>query len=457
MIENIKTFILWVLIITSVLFTWQIWTYQHDYNFINETEYYESEQIGEERSLEELIQPKQVITHEEDNSFWIQPTNNHYLLLMEELKQVNIQEIRRGSNSFARTINDVQGIELLFSHEIKGEWIHRFFEMDQEEPFPMEGLDRIIIFINEQSSETEVSVRFMSTSEDVLYQANTNLSATSLISLYEQYEDTHKTLVEERSLLGSAGGLYTVNYMPVEEVEANKYFYTATELSIEAFKNGLFNDPEFVKQYSLGNDEVFADGIRMMSVENDGYLLKYGQTSQSLQPGAGERSIVDASIDFINGHAGWTGNYQLDQWRDSLINDRVTYRLHVKGLPTLSTNFSNQDILTFNITRQGSQISEYVRPLFHFENEDLFDGHYDTVTLPSYDDLISIIEQKEILETSNIEDARIGYYMRIATYVFFEPSWFVKERGSSSWRRIDTSEQAQSRSQARESDDSGLE
>ncbi|WP_218240930.1 two-component system activity regulator YycH, partial [Pseudomonas sp. 2822-17] len=67
--------------------------------------------------------------------------------------------------------NRFEGIELAFSQKLDGEWIQRIFDLDGYE-MPLETVDRIILYVNDNLMSSDVIIRFISLDEERMFQAN---------------------------------------------------------------------------------------------------------------------------------------------------------------------------------------------------------------------------------------------------------------------------------------------
>ncbi|MBU9722327.1 MULTISPECIES: YycH family regulatory protein [Bacillaceae] len=437
--ELIKTVTLWVLVLTSIYLTYLIWTYQPEYRILESSEnFIESAQIGEERPLSSFLIPSKVVIHEDEEKLWLSPMEKAYETLMEAIREIEIDQLISTYTRPPSPENKYQGIELVFSQKLDSGWLDRLIDMNDYE-LPLETVDRIILYINENSVSSDVIIRFISLEEERMYQANTNLSKEQLKSLYNYHEENMLTTVKAVDLGQVRESAFrNVRYFPNELFSMVGYTYLSeSSIDPESFKQVLFGDPEFVKHYFQGNDEIYIDGSRFMSVEENKNILKYNHPTNDRPLTTPEGHVVTDSIDFINSHAGWTGEYQLDSWNHLYMydqNDHVQFRMSVKGVPVLASNINREQYFTVSLTRTGNQITEYIRPLNQLverENEPIPLNF----TLFSYDRIMELIDESDTIALEAIEDIRIGFYMnKSPSVITFEPAWFVKDRGS--WKRI---------------------
>lgn len=434
MMEKIKTVVLWVLILTSVVLTYLIWTYQPYVGTIEHPEYFTSDPIGEERTFFDVLQPRNIIIHEDDEIYELLPHGDVYKQLVKLLQNVEFTEFVQTSNLEAPSLHKrFEGIEIIFPNEIKDEWIKELLAMEEDDYFPLSVVDRIYVLLNRNGNEAEIKIRFISFTEEVMYEVNTNISEKVYYSIYEEYENQ---LIKVRPItFTKSSSLYKkINYVPSEKITLKEYMYYSETLSQESFKHFLFNDPEFVKRYFQGNlDETYTDGRRMMNIVENGTVLRYYiHPFSSEQDSLYESTIMDTSLDFINSHAGWTDQYFFDEFQETSFNEQIIFRMNVNGLPVMRANSYIKEYYMMELTQKGNQITEYNRSLLHL-TEEVF---VTDVEIPTYEVIENIIQYSDRFEWNSLEDLTIGYFMRKqGSFIIFEPGWFVKDRGV--WKHVD--------------------
>ena len=67
--ENIKSVILSVLVVTSVVLTWNLWTYQPNYATKENSNLVKEIALSEKREMTEIIKPNKIIYHFTDAHF----------------------------------------------------------------------------------------------------------------------------------------------------------------------------------------------------------------------------------------------------------------------------------------------------------------------------------------------------------------------------------------------------
>lgn len=435
-LEHAKTFVLWAMILTSVVLTWFVWTYQPAYEELGETDsaYIEIEDIGESKSFSELLYPNEVISHEEESQYWVHPAGENYLELLDALGEIELEEMRlAGASHIPDLDRSFEGIEMIFDHPLDGTWLQYVFDIEEEEIL-INNIDRIVIAESNETNDSEVSARFIDMEEEEIYESDTGLSVTQLHS-FTQGISIERTEVEARVFQEEDDtDFQPVKYVAAEPVLERVFTYETTNISPDGFIQTLFADPDYVRQYfQEGQSSSYTDGTRMMDMLEGGSILQYIQpdlTSAGQQPSA---SVVRSAQEFVNGHYGWTDDFYATSWNESGMDDSAEFTMHVEGLPVFDADSGNEHHYTIELLRSGSEIIEYMRPMFQLDTTPF---QVDTnVELPAFEDVEEYIEEEDLFPAGVIEDARVAYFMsRQNSFAVFEPSWFVYARGQ--WHRI---------------------
>ncbi|PRO64367.1 YycH family regulatory protein [Alkalicoccus urumqiensis] len=436
-IEHVKTAVLWTMVLTSLVLTWFVWTYQPAYSELDDPEeaFTEVESIGETKAFSELFYPSAVISHEEEASFLLQQSAENYVQLMEDLREVEIEAVEQTNGLTSEDLQSFNGLEIQFDSPLQERWLEQILTVPEEEGergvLPsMEQADRILLTVTE---EDDVVIRFIDLEGDNVYEAGTTLEAAELTG-YTRNAGMQRIPVEARVFQPEEERVFQeIHYVPAERVEEELLTYNIIELEADTFVQSLFADPSIVQEYPEEGERYFTDGSRYMQLENDDTTLEYVQPDIVTGSLGASESVLRTSQEFVNGHSGWTDRYFMTSWSESGFNDQASYSLHMDGYPVLSADTNNPDHYMIQLTREGANITNYTRPMFRMSEEPLEIGT--RIELPSFAEVESYIESEELFGLDVVENARIGYYMRVQNSIaVFEPSWYVEVRGQ--WQRI---------------------
>ncbi|WP_158211689.1 YycH family regulatory protein [Alkalihalobacterium alkalinitrilicum] len=421
MYENMKSATLTFLVLLSLVLTWQIWTFQPDYALLKDTDYVNNPHLNEERKLSEVIVPEQVIFHVDDEHFLL---NNNEILYSQFNEQWLTSRIEDISMMSTLTMNQIldESIELIFPAAIPGDiFLSMFTDVNEDISMPLSKVDRVFIYPNPETDKIHYGV--ISNNENRFADIETSFSVND-------FEE--KFLAEVERLINVFGyqvgpeqGQWSkIVYLPEETITVETISYTITPVSVDVFKQLLFNDPFSAKFFRQENgEETYTDGNRLINIINNGVFMDYINPIYSENPERGSRNVILSSIDFINGHGGWTDQYVLYDWVSNEVREEANFRLMLNGFPVISMD--GFDVMSLYVFRTGNQTSRYIRPLFDLDQQPI-DYARTGVDLPSGHDVIEELEKREYFDLSRLEKVAIGYEMKKwNAFVTVEPNWYI--------------------------------
>jgi regulatory protein YycH of two-component signal transduction system YycFG len=223
-----------------------------------------------------------------------------------------------------------------------------------------------------------------------------------------------------------------VLFLPSDETKILRYQYVSNPLDPEKYKNALFKDPSVVqKNYqSSGSGVEFKDYSSLMRVDYDKNTLSYVNPVESNDRQFPSDNLLKRSIDFVNEHGGWTGNYHYVNIDES--NHRVLFRLYENnGYPVFS---DVNGISEISHTWGQNEILEYSRSNFSFGIQASDDSE---TTLRSGQEALEWLEKEEGIHINQLQDMAIGYTMTKDLHtrlVYLEPDWYYQYNDT--WNKI---------------------
>jgi regulatory protein YycH of two-component signal transduction system YycFG len=424
--ENIKTAILTFLIFLSGFLTWNIWTYQPNYESI-ENQTVDEVSLATKRELRKIVKPHQVIYHLEGKQFGT-VENVHIDKIINTITKWKFYDVKKYSGriaEFNERIATGANTEIIFPDEVPVELYKRVLNMDEKD-LPKFDFDRIIVHTETQQKQEGI-IYFYSQKNQQVYESNVNPSFINEFA-GEFYKAAGR--LTPYFLYNMSGNKRI--YLPAVETEMVKYTYYRNPLEPEKFKEALFNDPSFVQRSVVSEDiEEYMDDASKMTVDTTTNMIYYVNPVRDRESTIGTSNVLQKSIEFVNSHGGWTEAYRY-VYKDD-FNQKVLFRLYSKeGYPVF-----NQTGLSEIYQQWGpSEISRYIRPGFHLElplNPDV-----KTKKLPSGYEALELVKQKKNFEPELLENLMPGYYLLQAPgdspLISLEPGWFYLY--DQQWRQL---------------------
>ncbi|MBM7662239.1 regulatory protein YycH of two-component signal transduction system YycFG [Bacillus mesophilus] len=426
--EKIKSFLLTVLVIMSLVLTWSLWTYQPNLGVIESTEYISDVMIGEKKETASLILPDQILFHKNGHHYGTSDSttiNN----MMEYVRSWRFEELSDHTvlvgQDYLDVIHNQDGVEVIFPSELAIETLKSIMNIDDERTNSI-TFDRIVIPMK-QSQQEEIVAYFVSYKNKSIYEAK--------ISNFS-YRSFNKDLYQV-SIIHPQFNEYQINekhsiFLPSQPVKVNRITYYSIKYSGHDFKEALFTDQSFVKRdLQTSGEETYSDGSRAMFINSNGDMLEYVNPAAATDRTVGSsHNTIQKSIDFINDHSGWTDSYQFSEWDP--ITQSSTFRLFINGLPVYNYTGLSRMKLTWDGT---NSFNTYIRPLFKLHLS--IDSETSVVELPSGNILMEILKNISSIDMDKVEDAKISYELKkdfSSAKVTIEPIWTVKHNGK--WHKV---------------------
>ncbi len=430
--ENIKSVLLTLLVVTSLVLTWSLWRYQPNLGEIEKTKFIQDVNIGMKKEPKSLILPQKVLFHRNDRHYGAVDggTQNgiNMTIIMNKIRQWNFNEFRDITMSVRKEyldfLHEQDGVEVIFPSEIPIETLKGIINIEDDEIRSV-TFDRILIPARQSQQENPVAY-FISYRNHIVYEAKLNN-----FSYQEFNREIFQIAPRYQQYFAYKTDLYHSFFLPVDRVKANRITYYSVRLEGRDFKDALFTDPTYVKQdFQETGGESYSDGTRELFIASSGDYMRYiNPSTESDGRVKSSPEMIQESIDFVNDHSGWTDSYQFTEWDSS--SQSAIFRLHINGLPVYNYSGLSEMVLTW-----GTGLFDiYKRPMFKLRLT--IDSESSQVELPSGQALVDILKRNPSYNPLKVEDIKIGYEMikdRSSARVTVEPIWCIKYEGI--WQKI---------------------
>ena len=424
--ENIKSGILTILVLVSILLTWNLWTYQPNYDFMDNGNTVAGVTVSEKQEVRKIIKPDQILFHIKGGTYG---TNNNGELerVIREMSRWTIYDVKNYTDKVGN-IEDLShgrgNIEVIFPGEVPIE-LYRSVLNIEEKKIPLFNFNKIIINVTGASKEYG-TIYFVSLENQQVY--SSHISAESLNGFNRSF---YKNAAQYPRYFAYKASERRTIFLPEEKIEMTPYKYFPNSLNSEDFKEALFNDPSFVQKSTIAHIEEYTNDSSKMTINYDTNILRYVNPAAVDDYNEGSYDLVNRSIDFVNEHGGWT-----DPFRYVLKDDykhSVTFRLYsMDGYPV----FNDQGLSEIKEEWGQDEINSYVRPSIALDLPIPTDMK--KVIRPSGHTVLEYLQSKKDFKPELLDDLVLGYRMQRDTQenrlILLEPAWFY--RYDKSWKEI---------------------
>lgn len=424
--ENSKSVILTILILVSIFLTWNLWTYQPNFDMMDNGNNVAEVMLKEKREVHKVITPDLVLFHRNGQH---NGTTNAALLnqIMSEIRKWSFYDVKNYTENVEEIKELVHGngnAEIVFPTDIPIE-LYRSVLKFEEKRIDSFNFKRMIINV-ENSEKGNGTVYFVSADYRQVF-----ISHISPGLLNEFKNDFYKNAEQYQRYFAYEATEERTVFIPDGNVEMMEYTYLPVVLNSEAFKEALFSDPRVVQRGTVSGVEEFSDASSKMTVNHDTNMLLYVNPTGESDYVDNAYDLLKRSIDFINGHGGWTDPYRYvakDVKRKS-----VTFRLYNNdGYPV----FNESGMSEIQEVWGRNEISRYVRPNIALELP--LTTEMVKVTLPTGAEVLGYLKSRKNYKPELLEQLVLGYRMTRDKgenkLILLEPAWFY--RYNQTWGQI---------------------
>lgn len=426
--ESIKTMVLIILIIISIVLTWQLWTYQPHHKTLEKlTDIVEENPTSNTKDVTSLVKPTRVLFHK-DNQHFGTYEESEISKLMNYVQTWEVNDVKNISSSIRNYTSFIQKsghVEIVFADKFPLQ-IFKSLMIINDKEHSLINFDRIIINVNDED-RGEGTIYFVSYNNQLVYEAKVN--SERINSFKRNYflraskypEQVEHKLTDTSSI-----------FLPKGKTRMTRLVNYTDIIEVNHFVDNLFTEPNNVKRDVLQSSEVYTDGTRMLKVFNDQKYIQF-VNPMLINNSQGETSdLIQTSIDFVNEHGGWTDNYQLFSWdKDS---QKVIFRLYVGNFPI----FNRGGLTEIEQVWGKNEIINYDHPLISLR----FAPEKRDTELPSGEAVMKEIKSIPNYQASLVENITIGYELianqTSSKVVTLQPIWCYKYDGN--WIKVEIKE-----------------
>lgn len=413
-IEPIKSIVLLLLVLLSIVFTFSIWTYTPNYDPIEPTSTVDTS-IAKQLSIRELVKPYKLIVHS-DTALKGTTEEKEIDVFLYEMSHWRVTEFSKSpqemnQKKFNDFLSEPNRMTLFFQGNIPLP-IYDVLLNIEEPNLPEATFDRIVVEWN--ATENNFKVHFINHATGDHYQGK--VMTDDFLNTYKVIALDSKDLPDYEKVSTNDQQYIAVPSQPV--ILKEKTFFQQ-EVSPTRFRNALFNDPNAVRRSPVdSNHEEYGDNVAKMIVDTEKKTLNFVHPdAQNTNPAAPSELFKDV-LDSINEHGGWT-----DAYRFVYMGQRshyVKFQLSMDGLPVHS---DSSGVTEITVNYGVNRIQQYSRPYYTLD-ESLTE---DEVELASGTDVADTMRHANESEFKNVADLTLGYTLRHDTdrqLYILEPGWF---------------------------------
>ncbi|GGE53690.1 two-component system WalR/WalK regulatory protein YycH [Pullulanibacillus camelliae] len=425
--ELIKTILLTVLVLLSFFLTWNIWTFQGDFEEVEPQVTNNQVSIDMGYNLNEIVKPYQ---------FLIQDQNVVYGTVdrVEVDKMFDALLNAKWTVPVSNSINDKdlpsREYDLLFPAPITSEIIKSLFSFTKDNTnIPATAVNRMALYVDDAHGKEHANTTLVfkdQTGKNIFYATSKNFNISKINSLSGSWADLGEDWVPYTRVM--VRGNKEV-FLPTHSTQLDQKKFLYEPVQIEKFERILFPDLGSVQEHN----GVYSDGVNTLSQDQDVLTFSSGSGSQNISQ---DMDTIYDSWMKINSYQGWTDKYIYDSYTSKPASgeSEVGFRIMVDDLPVYS--LSNKYQAMIHLKWNKGQLLEQDRTLINLNTVAFSESH--GKKLQSAQEVLQTLQNDKI-SLKDVQDIRMGYIMvqdTEAQIVTMTPAWLYEKNDE--WHQLFT-------------------
>ncbi|MDB5055729.1 MAG: YycH family protein [Bacilli bacterium] len=367
--EKFKSIFLTGLVIASLVQSYFLAYSSPKFETVIQTDYVQSDVIGTQAELADVLYPDTIILHSGDNGHTVLPLQQQFynMIYTDFLKTKLFDRLHRISSTDVNTNwdylrNHSKGIELRFKEGIPLHALQNILQIKEDLPLDNDIISRIWIYSTDTYTE-EVRALFISDTNSTVYEAGkVDISATNVnkfVGLGQYLTPYH-----------SSTGNY---YLPDEDIIMARMKVPYTEFTADQLKQNLFVDLSITRFLTeTDGTQIYTDAKRALKIKNDKHWISFLDPVSTLVGSTNDvKENLLSAVHFINQHGGWNGTYNYSKTNSNQLTGPQTFifRQYVNNYPLINDKTNNFGYIKLVI--QKGVISSYERSLINLDEKSI--------------------------------------------------------------------------------------
>ncbi|KAB7644683.1 MULTISPECIES: two-component system activity regulator YycH [Staphylococcus] len=430
--EHIKTIILILLVLMSIVLTYMVWNFSPDLSNADNTPENKRDNTKPiskpgTAKMDGTITPFQIIHSNGEKTEGMPATGHAISKIISPLKDkdiVSVQHLKRNHNLIIPELSD-NFIVLDFTYDLPlSTYLSQVLDIDAKTPRHF-NFNRLLI---DQDHEGHVVLYAISKDRHQVVKMKTsvkgqdvNQSLTSLKSDMEKYTEiiTNKETIDKATHI----------FAPKKPKDIKTYRMVFNIINVEKMNSVLFNDSTIVRSAQSGVT-TYNNNTGVANYNDKSEKYHYRNLSEDEKSSTNMEDTIGGTFEFLNGHGGFLGeDYRL--FSTDNMSGELTYQRFLNGYPT----FNKQDLNEIQVTWGEKGVFDYRRSLLR---TDVILNSGDKKSLESAESVRSGLANNSNIDFERVTNIAVGYDMddrpnnddiEVQRNSEFTPRWYVEYDG----------------------------
>ncbi|WP_261697794.1 YycH family regulatory protein [Staphylococcus equorum] len=431
--ELIKSIILYLLVLMSVVLTYMTWNFSPDLANVDQQDSSNKDAkantIGKplDQGMSKVVAPYQIIHSNGDDTEGMEATRSNVEETISPLKNQRVLHAEQMHSNHNLIIPDLSDefLVLDFSYDMPlATYLGQALNIDAKVPNNFK-FDRLLI---DDNQDGKVKLYAVSKDRHNVVRMTTTAKISSFAKQMKEQQKSMKPYTEIITNKDTIDKATTI-FAPKAPKGLKSYHTIYNRISVDTMNSILFNDSVVVRSTKSGTATYNNNtGVANYSEDNEKY--RYTNLSEDEDRSTNMQDSIPSTYDYINNHGGFTDDYRLFSTDNK--GGELTYQMFLNGRPT----FNDDDLNNIKVSWSDKGVFSYARALL--KSNVTIDSGEDEIDLPGAETVRSELANNPEIDFEEVTNMTIGYNMEhkddgsdieIQRNSEFKPQWYVEYKG----------------------------
>lgn len=428
--ENIKSVILTLLVLMSVVLTYMIWNFTPDLNHLDSTDNKKdnTKTIGKPMSakMDQVVSPFQIIRKKGETVKGVEGSQSNVSQIVEPLKNHEVNKVERSHQDYNLSIPELtdQFTVLDFTYDLPLKtYLGQVLNMNAKTPKNF-NFNRLLI---DKNAQDNIVIYAISKDRHDVIKLTTDTKATQFIKTLDQLEKkmtSYSEIITNKDTVDKATNIYA----PKKPKDMNMYRMVFETINVETMNSILFDDSVIVRSGRSGST-TYNNNTGVANYNNESEKYHYRNLSEDEKSSNDMEMTIPSSFDYINNHGGFVGDdYRLFSTDNK--SGQLTYQMYINGYPT----FNDEELNQIQVIWGEKGVYDYKRALLRSSVP--LEGK--ETSLPTAERVRSSLANDPNIDFEKVSNMTIGYKennkssnndIEVQRNTEFIPTWYVEYDG----------------------------
>jgi regulatory protein YycH of two-component signal transduction system YycFG len=412
--ETVKTWMLTLLVLLSVVLSFKLWYSIPVYEPVDSPSYVGEAVWGPGKTVAQVLQPVQIRVHLGDGRHTVvSPDSEMYRQLFELLRKADVSAFAPVSWSDAlwESIVSKRSVEYDYGMEVQAQYLVQTLSLPSGLFSSLKARTLYLFY------DPEGNLRLLLKGDAAAYWSKVQLPEDLLQQTWNQ--------ASKQPMYAMYGKENQAFYLPMAGMKIPSDTYERNAFNTSQLMSSFFVDPTLTRRIVERNGSVIVtDGSRGVQFSTAAKTVDY--TNPGADGHLSEEETdhsLEKAIEFVNDHGGMSGTYRVsDGAKQKDITSSYLFQRYINGLPLRDPYFS------IRVKMRGNTVFELIRPIVYLGSS----VKREEVEILSGPRLLEAL-QKRGIQAAAIRDACLSYVPESVEKdrLRLRPVWWIERRDGS--------------------------